>query len=61
MDVDDPAAQHQMAAIAAQMTLCGMSDNPGQFRDDPMSALLRQAQRAREGDDDGISYLTVPF
>jgi hypothetical protein len=32
MDFDDTPAQQQAAALAAQMTLCGMSDRPGQFR-----------------------------
>jgi hypothetical protein len=31
------------------------------FRQDPMLALLRQAQRAQDGDSDGMSYMTVPF
>jgi hypothetical protein len=61
MDIDDPAAQHQIGAIAAQMTLCGMSDNPGQFRKAPMSALFRQAYRAASGHDVEMSYLTVRF
>jgi hypothetical protein len=45
MDFDDAAADQQAAALAAQMTLCGMSDNPGQFRGPAMSALFRQAWR----------------
>ena len=62
MDIDDPAAQHQMGAIAAQMTLCWMSDNPGQFREPPLSALLRQAWNERYGHSGGgINYMTVPF
>ena len=61
MDTNDVAAQQQMGALAAQHTLISMSDNPGQFREPPMSALLRQAWRARERHDDGMSYLDVPF
>ena len=61
MDIDDPAAQHQTGAIAAQMTLCGLSDNAGQFRQDSMQAMFRQAWRAKNGDDGGMAYLDVPF
>jgi hypothetical protein len=44
------------------VTLYGLSDNPDQFRRDPMLALMNQAQRARKGHaDGGINYLTVPF
>jgi hypothetical protein len=61
MDIDDAAAQRQMGAIAAQDALIDISDNPGQFRQGPMMALINQAYRARSGQDDGMSYLTVPF
>jgi len=48
--------------MATQHVLAGMSDNPVQFRQDPMMALLNQAYRARSGQDDGqIPYLSVPF
>lgn len=61
MNIDDAAAQHAMGAIAAQVALCGLSDNPELFREAPMSALLRQAWRERYGHAFGISYLDVPF
>jgi hypothetical protein len=61
MDTNDVAAQQQMGAIAAQAALCGLSDNPGQFREDPMSRLFRQAWRERYGYSDGMPYLDVPF
>jgi hypothetical protein len=61
MDIDDAAAQRQTAAIAAQHTLSGMSDNPRQFREPPLSALFRQAWNERHGHLDGMSYMTVPF
>jgi hypothetical protein len=48
-------------AVAAQQMMCGLSDRPGQFRQDPMQALINQARRARSGQDDGLSYLTMPF
>ena len=61
MDPNDVAAQQQMGAIAAQRMMCGLSDNPGQFRRDPMLALMNQAQRARKGHADGLSYFEIPF
>lgn len=48
-------------ALAGQQLMCGLSDNPGQFREPPMWRLLQQCQRARQGDDGGMSYMTVPF
>jgi hypothetical protein len=49
--------------MAAQRTLCDLSDNPEQFRQPPFSAILQQCQNARYGDDDesGISALTCKF
>jgi hypothetical protein len=61
MDIDDLAAQQQMGAIAAQVTLCGLSDNPDQFREAPMSRLFRQAWNERFGHSDGMEYLHIPF
>jgi hypothetical protein len=60
MDNDETAAQQNAAAIAAQVTMCGLSDRPGQFREDPMSALFRQAWRERFGHSDGMD-MTCPF
>jgi hypothetical protein len=57
---NEAAEQQQAAALAAQMTLCGMSDNPGQFRENPMSAIFRQAWRERFGHSDGMD-MTCPF
>ncbi len=60
----DPAAaqQHWFETMGAQRTLFGMSDCPGQFRQDPMMALINQAHRAKTGQDSvGLDYLTVPF
>jgi hypothetical protein len=54
--------QHWFETMATQHVLAGMSDNPVQFRQDPMMALLNQAYRARSGQDDvQIPYLSVPF
>jgi hypothetical protein len=61
MDFDDAAAQQQMGVLAAQMTLAVMSDGPGQFGGNPMSALFQQAWRERFGHRDGMDYLRVPF
>jgi len=53
---------HTLDTFAAQHLLCKLSDDrPGQFRQDPMLALINQAYRARTGEDEGMSYLTVPF
>ena len=60
--MENDAAQQQNAdGIAAQQMMCGMSDNPGQFREPAMSALFRQAWRERFGHRDGMDYLRVPF
>jgi hypothetical protein len=56
--------EHQMNTLAAQYMLCGLSDNPRQFREPPMSGLLRHAQREWERSqhrDDGGGMMTVPF
>jgi len=47
--------------MAAQQTMMGMSDQPGQFRPEPMLALMNQAWRARSGQDDGMNYQAIPF
>lgn len=60
MDHDD-AAQRQMAALAAQQMMIGMSDNPRQFHEDLASRLFRQAWDARYGHRDGMKYSTVLF
>jgi hypothetical protein len=44
-----------------QRTLMNMSERPRQFREPALSALLRQAWRARSGRSDGMNYMTVPF
>jgi hypothetical protein len=62
VDNDDAAQErHLDAAIASQRTLMGMSDHPGQFRQDPMMAMINQAHRAQSGEDEGMNYLTMPF
>jgi hypothetical protein len=48
--------------IVAQQTLIGLTDNPGQFREPPLSGIFRQAWRERFGDSDGMNnLLTMPF
>jgi hypothetical protein len=49
------------SALAAQMMMCGLSDDPGQFREAPLSALWRQAWNERYGHSDGLDYLHCPF
>ncbi|MGH6683972.1 MAG: hypothetical protein ACRECA_08655 [Pseudolabrys sp.] len=61
MDTNDFAAQRQMATIAAQQMMFGMSDDPQHFREEWFSKLFRQAWNARHGKSDGMSYMTVPF
>jgi hypothetical protein len=55
--------EHQTNTLAAQYMLCGLSGDPMQFRELPMSGLLRHAQRewdrSQRGDDGG--KMTVPF
>jgi len=55
------AQQHRLDTLFTQRTLMALSDNPRQFREDPMAALLRQCGRARDGHDDGMNYMSVPF
>jgi hypothetical protein len=64
MDANDVAAQKHWDAVASQSLLCGMTDDPGQFREPPLSGIFRHAQReldrSRRGDD-GDAYMTMPF
>ena len=60
--MDNEAAQQRWTeTLAAQRTLMNMSERPGQFREPALSALLRQAWRARSGRSEGMNYMTVPF
>lgn len=61
MDANDVAAQQNFATLAAQMMMCGLSDDPMQFREPPLTGIFRQAWNERFGHDDGVSYMTVPF
>jgi hypothetical protein len=61
MDANDVAAQQHSATLAAQMMLCGLSDDPMQFRDPPLTGIFRQAWNERFGHGGGIDYLHVPF
>ncbi len=45
--------------IVAQQTIISLSDDPRQFHQDPMVALLNQAHRAKTGQGD-VGMLTVP-
>lgn len=47
--------------MATHQALLTISDNPRQFRRDQMMALLDQTYRAAGGQDDGPSYMTMPF
>lgn|GEM_PF-3092279 len=53
------AQQHWLDTMATQQALAALSDDPGQFRRDPMSALLRQAWNERFGRSD--DYLNWKF
>jgi hypothetical protein len=64
MDANDVAAQKHWDAMATQQMMCGLSDDPDQFRERPLSGILRHAQREWErsrGGDGGMDYLSVPF
>jgi hypothetical protein len=51
--------RHRLATMSAHHAL-GMSDHHGgQY--DPWTALLESCRRARSGDGEGMSYMTVPF
>jgi hypothetical protein len=58
---NDAAQQHRFETMAAQRTLMGMSDNPRQFHEPPMSRLFRQAWNECFGHGDGVDYLHCPF
>jgi hypothetical protein len=48
--------------MVAQQTLIGLTDNPGQFREPPLSGIFRQAWRERFGHSDEMNnLLTMPF
>lgn len=49
------------SAEQRQQVLMSLSDRPQQFRQNQFQALLAQARRARDTDDDGLPYLTMPF
>ncbi|MBZ4561455.1 hypothetical protein GBO17_21810 [Mycobacterium avium subsp. hominissuis] len=60
--MDSDAIQCQrLVALATHHALDGMSDHPGQLRQDPMTALLNQCHRARAGQDAGMDYMHCPF
>jgi hypothetical protein len=43
--------------------MCGLSDDPGQFRESPFSALFRQAdrERRRQFRSESMDYMTMKF
>jgi hypothetical protein len=49
------------SALAAQMMMCGLSDDPMQFREPPLRAIFRQVWDDRFGHGDGMQYLHIPF
>jgi hypothetical protein len=53
--------ERMFATMVTQHALAGLSDRPGQFRQDPFNALLNQCYRARSGQEDGMNYLSMPF
>lgn len=60
MDLNE-MQQHRYATTATHHALDGMSEQPDQFRRDPMLALLDAAHQARSGQDGGFNAMTVPF
>jgi len=40
--------------------MCGLTDDPGQFREPPLSGIFRQAWRERFGHG-SMDYESVPF
>jgi hypothetical protein len=59
-----PHKQKHWDAVASQQMMCGLSDNPAQFREPPLSGIFRHAQRELErsrGGDGGLAYMDVPF
>ena len=51
-----------LAGIAAQQMMCGLSDNPMQYREPPLSAISQQCWDAKYGQgDSGPDYLQIPF
>lgn len=57
------AQQHWLKTILTQRALSELSDNPGQFREAPMSGIFRHARREWERSQrgDGLDYMTMPF
>lgn len=48
--------------MVTQQTLIDLTDNPGQFREPPLSGIFRQAWRERFEHSDGMkNLLTMPF
>ncbi|MBV8348449.1 MAG: hypothetical protein JOZ49_13210 [Mycolicibacterium sp.] len=50
--------------MAAQQLMCGVSDNPSQFREPPLSGILRHAQREWErsrGEDGMLDVMNTAF
>jgi hypothetical protein len=41
--------------------MCGLSDDPGQFREAPMSRMFRQAWNERYRHSEGRNLMTCPF
>ena len=60
-DHDEVVQQREADSMRTQETLMGMSDQPQQFRQNQFQALLDKCHRAQRGDDEGLSYLTMPF
>ncbi|ORV61488.1 hypothetical protein AWC03_09830 [Mycobacterium europaeum] len=59
---NDAMQQHRFATMATHHAFMGMSDQPGQHRQqDPMIQLINQCHRARTGHDGGMNYMHVPF
>ena len=61
---NDVAAHKHSDGVAAQQLMCGVSDNPSQFREPPLSGILRHAQREWErsrGEDGMLDVMNTAF
>jgi hypothetical protein len=58
---NEAGQEHWLETMATQQMLSGMSDNPRQFHEPPLSTIFRHAWRERFGHRDQVDYMQVPF
>jgi hypothetical protein len=61
MDPNDVAAQKHWDAISSQQMLVGMTDDPDQFREQPLTGIFKHAWRERFGHGGSMDYESVKF